>query len=106
MSRVFRRYEILLPQRFNDGQPVPQPLFEATLQELRERFGGVSAEMQDIQGFSIHRGEAFTDEMVRLYVDVPDTAQNIEYFRQLKEELKHRFQQADIWLVTHPIEVL
>jgi len=37
-----RRYEILLPLRFNDGQQVPWTLIGDTLVELRRRFGAVS----------------------------------------------------------------
>ena len=37
MSRSFRRFEILLPLRFNDGSPVPGELVADTLLELRQR---------------------------------------------------------------------
>ena len=40
----WRRYEILLPLRFNDGKPVPKPLLAQTVEELEERFGAVSCE--------------------------------------------------------------
>ena len=106
MSRSFRRFEMLLPQRFNDGQPIPPATFEETLNELKERFGGVSAETQDIQGYSVHRGQPFTDDLVRIYVDVPDTSENRHYFEQLKDKLKQRFQQEEIWVATHAVEVL
>jgi hypothetical protein len=39
MSRSLRRYEILLPLRFNDGQPVPDDLIADALLELEKRFG-------------------------------------------------------------------
>ena len=47
---MHRRYEILLPLRFNDGAEVPEQLLVDTLFELRERFGAVSSETQIIQG--------------------------------------------------------
>lgn len=50
MSASFRRFEILLPRRFNDGQPVPDELIADALLELEERFGAVSCETQTIQG--------------------------------------------------------
>ena len=37
MSDSFRRLEILLPRRFNDGQPVPDELIADVLLELEER---------------------------------------------------------------------
>jgi hypothetical protein len=44
--------------------------------------------------------------LVRLFADVPDTAQNQQWFVELKERLKRDFQQIDIWIITHPIQVL
>jgi len=61
-----RRYEILLPLRFNDGQPVPPTLLGDTLVELRRRFGAVSWETQIIQIFdkaaSVHAGRGVRGE--------------------------------------------
>ena len=49
MSRTFRRFEVLLPLRFNDGAPVPEELIADTLLEIRAKFGAVSAETQAIR---------------------------------------------------------
>ena len=48
MNSTFRRFEILLPLRFNDGQPIPETLVAETLLEIEDRFGAVSAETQQI----------------------------------------------------------
>ena len=45
-----RRYEILLPLRFNDGRPVPAELIGETLQGLRLQFGAVTWETQTVRG--------------------------------------------------------
>ena len=45
-----RRYEILLPLQFNDGQAVPDPLLGEALLELRQHFGAVTWETQIIRG--------------------------------------------------------
>ena len=44
----WRRYEILLPLRFNTGKPVSKALLAQTLQELESRFGAVTCETQVI----------------------------------------------------------
>jgi hypothetical protein len=44
MSSLQRRFEILLPQRFNDGSPVPDELIGQTIMDLRKQFGAVSSE--------------------------------------------------------------
>ena len=41
---VARRYEILLPLRFNDGTRVPQELAGETLLELKRQFGAITWE--------------------------------------------------------------
>jgi hypothetical protein len=106
MSSTLRRFEILLPLRFNDGQPVPDELVGETLLELRQRFGAVSAETQVIRGHWQYQGEVFRDELVRVFVDVADTEEQRAFFVAYKEQLKSRFRQLDIWMTTYPIEVI
>ena len=45
-----------------------------------------------------------TDELIRIFVDVADTPENQQFFRDLKERLKERFQQVDIRMTTYLIE--
>ena len=106
MSRSLRRYEILLPLRFNDGQSVPNDLVAHTLLELEQRFGAVSSETKTIRGLWRHEGESFRDDLVRVFVDVADEPDHRLFFIEFKERMKARFQQIDIWLTTYPIEVL
>ena len=106
MSSSLRRFEVLLPLRFNDGTPVPDELVGQTIVELRQQFHAISAESQVIRGHWQHQGEEFRDELVRLFVDVPDTAENLAFFVGYKEQLKTRFQQLDIWMTTYPIQVI
>jgi hypothetical protein len=105
MAEPLRRYEILLPLNFNDGRPVPKESLIRTRAELKERFGAISAESQVIRGEDDESG-ATGDRLTRVFVDVPDTAQNLRFFQQLKERLKQRFDQLDIWMTTHPVERL
>jgi hypothetical protein len=50
MSISGRRFELLLPLRFNDGRPVPEALIADALVALRHQFGAVSSETQRIEG--------------------------------------------------------
>ncbi len=104
MNSLQRRFEILLPQRFNDGQPVPEELFAETILDIRQRFGAVSSETQIIRGVWEHSGQSYRDELIRIFVDVVDTPENQQFFRNLKERLKGRFQQIDIRITTYLIE--
>src|SRR5262245_10575315 len=106
MSSSFRRYEMLLPLRFNDGEAVPEALLVDTVLELEQRFGSVSSETQRIRGHWHHEDQSYRDELIRVFVDVPDAPENREFFLAFKEQLKARFRQVDIWLTTFPLEVL
>jgi hypothetical protein len=106
MNSTFRRFEILLPLRFNDGQPIPETLVAETLLEIEDRFGAVSAETQQIHGIWRHAGRSYRDELTRIFVDVPDVPESVTFFRELKERLKSRFQQIDIWMTSHPVDVI
>jgi hypothetical protein len=106
MSNSSRRFEILLPLRYNDRSTVPDELIADTLLELRQRFGAVSSETQIIRGYWQHEGEIFRDELVRVYVDVPDSPEARHFFQGFKERIKTRFQQLDLWMTTYPVEIL
>ena len=106
MSVSYRRFELLLPRRFNDGQAVPDELIADTLLELEERFGAVSSETQPIHGLWRHGEQIFRDELIRVFVDTLDVAESRTFFAEFKERVKAQFQQIDIWLVTYPIDVM
>ncbi len=106
MSSTFRRFEILLPLRFNDGRHIPGELIADTLLELEQRFAAVSTETQSIQGRWRHEGRTYQDDLTKVFVDAPDVPENFAFFLEFKERLKVRFQQIDIWMTTYPIEVI
>jgi hypothetical protein len=103
---ALRRYEILIPSRFNDGQPVPDELLAQTLLELEEEFGAVSCETQIIRGLWRHERRNYRDDLTRVFVDVEDSPSHKKFFGQFKERLKKRFKQLDIWMITYPVEVI
>ncbi len=106
MSNTLRRYEILLPSRFNDCQPVPDSLIADTFAELEQRFGSVSCETQVIRGQWTHLGQSYRDDLVRVFVDVADTEDNRAFFVEFKNQLKSRFRQLDLWMTTYLVEVI
>jgi hypothetical protein len=92
--------------RLNDGTPVPDEAVPDTLFELEERFGAVSCETQTIRGRWRSDGQSYRDDLIRVFVDIPDAPENRSYFVEFKERLKERFQQLDIWMTTYLIEVM
>ena len=101
-----KRYEILLPTRYNDGTPVePGKLFQ-TQEELVDRFGALTTSPELNRGVWTHAGHRFEDEHLRVIVDVPPASENQAFFRDFKERLKSRFRQIEIWIVSYDIEVV
>lgn len=103
---MYRRYEVLIPPRFNDGTAVPTDLIATTLAELEKQFGAYSCETQNIQGRWNFQGQTYQDDLVRVFVDVPDLPESRQFFIDFKERLKARFNQLEVWLTTHPLEIL
>jgi hypothetical protein len=77
-----------------------------TVLELRSKFGAVSCETQTIQGVWQHAGLEYRDDLVRLFVDIPDLPEHRQFLVEYKETLKVRFHQIDIWMVTYPLDVI
>ncbi len=103
---TLRRYEILVPLVFNDGQPVPEELLAQTFAELRDRFGAASWETQVLRGSWEHEGTTYEENFTRFFVDVVDEPEHRKFFTQLKGKLKIRFNQLDVWITSHPMDVI
>jgi hypothetical protein len=103
---VRRRYEILLPLQFNDGSAVPEALLWQTVEELEFRFGGVSWDSQVVRGIWAHEGVIYRDNNTRLVLDVENSEENRAFFATLKQTLKARFKQLDIWITSHVVDVI
>ncbi len=101
-----RRYEILLPQRYNDGAPVEEEKFLQTWRELVNRFGGITIELSPIKGYWKSQDKIYEDQLIRLVLDVQDTWSNRRFMRTYKQTLKERFRQIDLWVTSHRIDVL
>jgi len=101
-----RRYEILVPLLFNDGSPVPEVLLAQTFAELRSRFGTASWETQVVHGSWEHEGVTFRANLTRFFVDVPNLPEHRNFFKEFKQTLKQRFKQVDVWITSHPVDVI
>lgn len=101
----YRRYEILLPTRYNDGQQVEAVKFDQTVQEIVARFGAVTFHPEQLLGIWLHQGQRFEEYNVRLVIDVEDTPDNTAFFHGLKQTLKQRFRQIDVWIVSYEIRM-
>ena len=101
----FRRYEILLPTKYNDGSPVERRKFLQTYRGISVQFGGVSFQGGLTHGRWIQEGRTHEDSHRKVVVDVEDTPESEAFFVQLKQTLKERFRQIDVWIVSYEIRV-
>ena len=54
----------------------------------------------------MHEGVRYEDTSVRLTVDVDDTPENRQFFIDFKATLLQRFEQVEIYVVSHPVDIL
>jgi len=100
------RYEILLPLRYNDGRPIEEQKIDQTNLELIDRFSATTADMITAIGSWKYQGTLYEDRLLRLIVDVQGSRTADDFFRNYKEILKARFEQIDIWISSHEIQIL
>jgi hypothetical protein len=101
-----RRYEMLLPLVYNDGSLVEAEKHEKTREELVARFGALSRMPATLRGVWVHEGQRFEEDFIRLFVDVPDTRENRQFFLRLKRTLLKRFDQLEIYIASYPVDIL
>ncbi len=101
-----RRYEMLLPLKYNDGRFIEDEKFHQTREELIERFDAVSIASGAVHGIWIHDGTRYEDETRRIVVDVEDTPENREFFLIFKSSLCERFDQIEIYVASFPLDIL
>jgi hypothetical protein len=100
------RFEILLPLLYNDGRPIEREKFLQTDDDLVQRFGATSTDTVVVRGRWLYQSTLYQDQLVRVRIDAGDSPENWQAMRELKETLKARFEQLDIWITAHRIEVL
>jgi hypothetical protein len=100
------RFEILLPLFYNDGRPVEPGQFSVTDNELLDLFGASSTDTVRVRGKWMYQSVVYSDQLMRVRLDVQDTPENWESIRRLKERLKERFQQLDIWITAHRVDLV
>src|SRR5689334_25414568 len=104
MSSRWRRFEVLLPLRFDDGRDVPPEWLAEAVLEIADHFGAASYETQKVEGHWRHGGVLYRDDLVRVVVDVPDSAKNRQWMKQLKQRWKARREQLEPWVASYRIE--
>jgi hypothetical protein len=99
-----KRYEMLLPLKYNDGRPMEDEKILDTREELVSRFDAISVSPGSVQGIWIHEGVRYEDDTRRITIDVDDLPENREFFVKFKALLCERFEQVEIYIVSHALD--
>ena len=105
MRSKSRRYEVLLPARFNDGREVPDDLLGNAIDEVIDQFHAASYFKDVAEGYWQHESKVFHDTLGLLIVDIPDTVANRKWMKAFKARWKQRLDQLEIWMVSYSIEI-
>jgi hypothetical protein len=105
MTSKWRRFEVMLPLQFNDGNPIPEDWHTEAVLELTEQFGASSFEKQAVEGRWFHSGTLYRDSLAKLVVDAPDLVKHRRLMREFKARWKERLQQLEMWMVSYRIDV-
>ena len=105
MRNKSRRYEVLLPARFNDGQDVPDELIGKAIDEVIEQFQAASYYKDAAEGYWRYEDKVYQDSLGLLVVDIPDTAANRKWMKAFKTRWKERLGQIEIWMVSYRIDI-
>jgi hypothetical protein len=100
------RFEVLLPLFYNDGRAVEDQKYLETDDELVAAFGATSTDTVVVRGHWLYQSTIYEDRLIRLRLDLGDIPESWQKMRDIKEVLKQRFDQIDIWISAHRIEIL
>jgi hypothetical protein len=90
---------------YNDGRLIEPDKFDQTAEELCDRFGGVTEDTVRITGTWKYGGTRYRDELLRMRVDTNDPTAYA--FLQIQKEVwQKRFEQIDIRITAHAIEII
>jgi hypothetical protein len=105
MKNKLRRFEVLLPARYNDGAEVPDELLGEAVNEIIDKFSAVAWYKDAAEGYWQQGGKLFRDNLGLLVVDIPDTDKNRKWMKAYKARWKERLHQLEIWMVSYRIDV-
>jgi hypothetical protein len=107
MAKVARRYDIYLPLRDNDGQPLPGTLFDSVELRLMVRFGGLTMQQRSfpLRGLWREASRVYVDEVIIMTVLDFHRQGSSRFIAQLKRALLKEFDQLEILITEQPLRV-
>jgi hypothetical protein len=105
MKSKSRRYELLLPVKFNDGTDVPEGLLAEAVNEIVDNFGAVSFYKELVEGRWRNGDALYRDDLALLIVAVADSKKNRNWMKAFKVRWKEKLEQLELWMVSYSIDI-
>ncbi|MGZ8486532.1 MAG: hypothetical protein ACXW6J_19920 [Candidatus Binatia bacterium] len=70
-----------------------------------DHFGAASYETQKVEGHWRQGEVVYRDNLVKIVVDVADSAAHRNWMKQYKARWKTRLEQLELWMVSYRIEI-
>ena len=97
--------QLLLPLYNNAGAPLAQKLFTEVRDELVERFGGITGYTRaPVRGLWQDREQTVHDDLIIYEVMVEQL--DADWWRRYRVRLERRFEQSELIVRAHEIQVL
>ena len=100
-----RRFQLYLPYPLIDGMGARPKTLTRTLEDLRKRFPRSLLWFTGVENAHLS-SDGISPESSMLVIDVEDSTANYQFFREFKRALADRFGQIEIYVVSHPIEIV
>jgi len=103
-----RKYEIYLPLKYNNGEPIESVKISDICDELAEAFGAITVSPLTAphQGRWKYGGVEFIDDIIKIEIVTKSDRVTRQFFKTFKERLKKSLRQIDILITTHGIQVI
>jgi hypothetical protein len=101
-----KEYDIFLPLRYNDGNPIESRKFQEVQLQLLAHFEGLTYFPQPNQGIWKLGGVTYRDEIVIYRVIAADSRRARRFLQRLKGQLKAEFVQEEILIVERDVDAL
>lgn len=103
-----KKYELYLPLKYNNGQPIEPEKLKQIREALIAEFGAltVSSLSAPFQGAWKYGGVEFIDDIIKLEVITTADLKTDRFFKRFKRHLKQLLDQVDILITAQDIRTI
>jgi hypothetical protein len=101
------KVDILLPKRYKDQSEIEGEKFAETFDEIFNEFGGCTADNSPLLGSWFNRNTLVrdNDELISYWVIYDDSFSSVYFLDEMKQKLKVRFNQDEIFMCSTSVNV-